>query len=443
MQQQAHALRRLSVLFLDALKLKGEDLAKSGIKEAVPWLDGVARKLVAALLKALEETCPRVQVGSKKLQSYQLPSLEREDEYRAQGVKIVGVLAQLSSSTEQDLKKLRDVRSALSALHSVRFSLDGDTPFQAEFAASKANLKQDPLNPSEEEQAADGLARVAAFHVATIAALCLVRGDAVKKPDAKVKKQIREVAYALKSKCDGLPADSAQLIKAGEALVTECEKIGGVPETLGSKLKVAGNKAKPAEEDPNATTQKRQRKADQADVSEAPGTKQEVKTEDAQLPGEDKAKKATENTKIQEPKQEVESAKESAKDKDKKEKKDKKDKKDKKGKNDKEKKDKKEKKEKKSKKNKKDKKDKKTEQDAAKETREKQKRDKEGKLKKEKKQKDPEKSEQKPQKAQTAAAPKVAATQPRAAKAENAAKAKAKAQAKTGSRGHGRGRGRA
>lgn len=428
LEQQAHALRRLSVLFLEALKSKGEDLAKSGIMEARPWLEGIARTLVAALLKHLEELCPRVQVGSKKLQANQLPSLDKEGEYRKEGVKIVGMLAQLSSSTDQDLKKLRDARSALTALHSVRFSLAGDTPFQAEFAAKKANLKQDPLNPSKEEQDADGLARVAAFHVAAIAALCLVRGDAVKQADAKLKKQIREVSCTLQSKCDGLPAHSSALIKAGEALVTECHKIGGVPETLGSRLK--GKKGKTESEGLGADVQKKPRTASQADVSEPNASKQEVKTEDAQLSGDNAAKDAAKDTKIQEPKQEVEGEQGGLKDKDTKEKKDKKEKKNKKEKKDKEKKDKekkdkkeptekkdqKNKKDKKNKKNKKDKKDKNTEQETTQETQEKQKKEKgEDKSKKEKKRKDP--------------------------KAERAAKAKAKP--KAGGRGRGRGRGRA
>lgn len=457
LEQQAHALRRLSVLFLEALKSKGEDLAKSGIMEARPWLEGIARTLVAALLKYLEELRPRVQVGSKKLQANQLPSLDKEGEYRKEGVKIVGMLAQLSSSTEQDLKKLRDARSALTALHSVRFSLGGDTPFQAEFAAKKANLKQDPLNPSKEEQDADGLARVAAFHVAAIAALCLVRGDAVKQADAKLKKQIREVSCTLQSKCDGLPAHSSALIKAGEALVTECQKIGGVPETLGSRLKGRKGKTESAEEGLGADVQKKPRTASQADVSEANASKQEVKTEDAQLSGDNAAKEATKDTKIQEPKQEVEGEQGGLKDKDAKEKKDNKEKKHKKEKKDKEKKDKekkdkkeptekkdqKNKKDKKNKKNKKDKKDKNTEQETTQETQEKQKKEKgEDKSKKEKKRKDPKTPEEQSQNTKKAPAEKkVAATPPKAAKAVSAAKAKAKA--KAGGRGRGRGRGRA
>ena len=55
-----------------------------------------------------------------------MPSLDMEDEYRKQGVRVVGTLAQLTAAVEDDLKTLRGVRQALSNLKGIKFAPRGD-----------------------------------------------------------------------------------------------------------------------------------------------------------------------------------------------------------------------------------------------------------------------------------------------------------------------------
>ena len=80
-------------------------MKKSGLNDAVPWLDGVAKRLAKSLLKLLEEVSQKFEIAAQKVQGLKMPSLENEADYRKEGLQIVGMLAQLSAALEGDMKK--------------------------------------------------------------------------------------------------------------------------------------------------------------------------------------------------------------------------------------------------------------------------------------------------------------------------------------------------
>ena len=96
----------------------------------------------------------------------------------------MGFLAQLTPGIEESLKTLRDIRQALANLKGAKFSPEGQPPAVEEIRAFEARV-QDPFAPATHELDADKQAKDASFHVAAVAALCLLRNDAMKSQTAR------------------------------------------------------------------------------------------------------------------------------------------------------------------------------------------------------------------------------------------------------------------
>ena len=230
-EKAVHDLYSTFTLFRSAGQERSveEDMKKSGLNDAVPWLDGVAKRLAKSLLKLLEEVSQKFEIAAQKVQGLKMPSLENEADYRKEGLQNVGMLAQLSAALEGDMKKMKALREGLSKLKSTNFSMQGDSQCLEELRAFEARLQKDPFSPTKSEIAGEKLISEAAFHVAAVAASCLVRSDAMKKADAKMVKQLADIAATLRTKWEALPEDLADLKKFGGLLLDECENLGKAP----------------------------------------------------------------------------------------------------------------------------------------------------------------------------------------------------------------------
>ena len=122
--------------------------------------------------------------------------------------------------------------------------------FQARF--------QDPFAPATYELDAGKHAKEASFHVAAVAALCLLRSDGMKKADSKITKQVADVAVTLRGKLELVAEDSADLKTAGKRLLEECEKYG--------KVSPRAMKAKAATETSHSSASKKSRVAESQDA---------------------------------------------------------------------------------------------------------------------------------------------------------------------------------
>jgi hypothetical protein len=172
-------------------------------------------------------------------------------------VRFVGTLAQLTAAVEDDIKTLRDVRQALSNLKGIKFAPQGKPPAVEEICAFQARF-QDPFAPATYELDAGKHAKEASFHVAAVAALCLLRSDGMKKADSKITKQVADVAVTLRGKLELVAEDSADLKTAGKRLLEECEKYG--------KVSPRAAKAKAATETSHSSASKKSRVAESQDA---------------------------------------------------------------------------------------------------------------------------------------------------------------------------------
>lgn len=98
-----------------------DDLSKSGLLRAGPWLSEVTRKAMSSVLDLFQSANRSRQLGTDKLRVVKMPDLTDADAYCKVGLRAVGQLAQLTRELEADIKKMHDVRSAMTQLKSTKF----------------------------------------------------------------------------------------------------------------------------------------------------------------------------------------------------------------------------------------------------------------------------------------------------------------------------------
>ena len=201
-----------------------QDLVASHLDQAGTWLDQVAVKVTRLLLGTLLDAKRTHGLANAKLAAIKMPG-PHEDSYKKAGVKHVGHLADLSRAVEEDVQKMKDLRSAMSKLKSSKFSLNGDGACAVLLGEWQQKHGWDPLQPIPGETESLVTCKISMFHVAAVAAKCLVRSEAIQggSPDAKTLKNLQDIAVTLQTKCDCLPDEETDLKKHGGALVEECE----------------------------------------------------------------------------------------------------------------------------------------------------------------------------------------------------------------------------
>ena len=280
-----------------------DDLDKSCIPKAIPFLTEVARKTCDQILKEFGEAEAKRNQGNKKLET--MPSLSNEDAYRTKGLKSVKALAACARAMGEAQKTVEECRQALASLNIANFGGE-DPPWATKF-------RQDPLLATEAEQASVQGASIASFHVAAVAALCTLRSDQVANKEGKALKNSADVAATLRSRWESL--ENGGLKKESESLLQECEDAASF--SKGSRRTKADKDTKAKESaQPSATGHGQ----DQAAAVEQQKERQASESKDM-APKEEKDEKDKKDKKAK---------KEGKEKKEKKEKKDKKDKKEKK-----------------------------------------------------------------------------------------------------------------
>lgn len=214
----AEALVRTGGALQTAVRQKelSEALEKAGLAKVRPWLDGVAKKAAEELLKPLEVTDKRRHLTTEKLMASKLPSVKEEAAYRQVGVRCVGQLAQQTGQLEQDLKQLQSLRGSIARLKLFGFSSDMRPAAAQVFEdfEAKSGRGLGLTSASESEIASDKAMRMYGFHVAAVAAMCLVRSDALSgpKPDPKALKNLADITASLKEKYDALAEDRKSVV---------------------------------------------------------------------------------------------------------------------------------------------------------------------------------------------------------------------------------------
>ena len=226
LQSMATALCQTSIELCKILGQESlkQDLVASHLDQAGTWLDQVAVKVTRLLLGTLLDAKRTHGLANAKLAAIKMPG-PHEDSYKKAGVKHVGHLADLSRAVEEDVQKMKDLRSAMSKLKSSKFSLNGDGACAVLLGEWQQKHGWDPLQPIPGDTESLVTCKISMFHVAAVAAKCLVRSEAIQggSPDAKTLKNLQDIAVTLQTKCDCLPDEETDLKKHGGALVEECE----------------------------------------------------------------------------------------------------------------------------------------------------------------------------------------------------------------------------
>eukprot|EP00435_Cladocopium_sp_Y103_P059191 s662_g21.t1 len=209
-------------LATEALK---PDLAETRLEKAASWLRTLSSSAAQLLLGHLLDAKRTHTAAHKKLEAINMPAISDEATYRKSGVRNVGNLADLSGAVEKDIKRLKDLRQALSKLKSCKFGSEGDSPGLTCINKFQENNGWYPLDPVPGE--ADSLLTCSesSFHVAAVAAMCLLRNESIQggTPDPKAVKQLGDITATLKLKFNLLPERNGDLRKHGAALLAECE----------------------------------------------------------------------------------------------------------------------------------------------------------------------------------------------------------------------------
>ena len=214
--KMAQALQVTAELFAKASsddKLKA-DLAASKIDTCCSWLSAVAKRFAASALKELQKRISKVMDCMKTVEGpcAKMPALGEIDEYKKAGVKLVGSLADRTAALEIALKKVQETRESIAKVNLVSFDL-ATGPCCPETIQQHAQATgQDPLTGGADEQKAGSYAKVGAFHVAAIAAICLVRSDKIKNSNPKAAaKELADIGATLRAKWISLPSAETSL----------------------------------------------------------------------------------------------------------------------------------------------------------------------------------------------------------------------------------------
>ena len=210
------------ILPKDAL---AEDLKKSGLDIAHPWLDSVCKKSGNDMLAEIKELRSKADKDAKQVQAIKLPSLKDDAEYRKVGLSCVSQLASLTSSLEGHCKKIQELRSALQVLKSTKFSLEGEAPVLSEIQTWEAKVGSDLSHHSNSDEVFDQVQQVASFHVTAVAAMCLVQSDRVKAQESKAVNQLADIVVTLEGKHSTLPKTETELVADGAKLLEECQQL--------------------------------------------------------------------------------------------------------------------------------------------------------------------------------------------------------------------------
>ena len=202
-----------------------DDLSKSGLLRAGPWLSEVTRKATSSVLDLFQSANRSRQLGTDKLRVVKMPDLTDADAYCKVGLRAVGQLAQLTRELEADIKKMHDVRSAMTQLKSTKFCPKEGPPAVSVIDAWSKQSGSDPLQPSDFENTSNEAVKMYSFHVAAVASVCLLGSEQLQAetPDKKSMKDLANLSATLKLKLDGLPEDCKALKKSGASLLAECE----------------------------------------------------------------------------------------------------------------------------------------------------------------------------------------------------------------------------
>ncbi|CAK9103619.1 Uncharacterized protein SCF082_LOCUS48398, partial [Durusdinium trenchii] len=277
-----------------------DDLSKSGLLRAGPWLSEVTRKAMSSVLDLFQSANRSRQLGTDKLRVVKMPDLTDADAYCKVGLRAVGQLAQLTRELEADIKKMHDVRSAMTQLKSTKFCPKEGPPAVSVIDAWSKQSGSDPLQPSGFENTSNEAVKMYSFHVAAVASVCLLRSEQLQAetPDKKSMKDLANLSATLKLKLDGLPEDCKALKKSGASLLAECEsKSKGVAKRHvseeGGRQKGSDKKlalAKEGKEPQKAKEEKEPQKVEAGKAekanAESSGRKSETETKD----GNDKGK---------------------------------------------------------------------------------------------------------------------------------------------------------
>ena len=217
--------------FVEHTEKAKEEWGSSGMGVAVPWLEGVARQTMKVLVDDLTKAIGQVvQLGGELTGMMQkLPSVKSEKDYRLSGLKLVGPMAKSTNALEDAAKGVKVLREAVSKLCKVCFGGVEPTPWQSDFEAfQKEKGKGDLVVAGEKETEAMSTMKVASFHVAAVAAVCMARSDKVANKGVANKqamKELGDLTSTLKAKWDLLPTQAQKLKDEAKDLLDECEKL--------------------------------------------------------------------------------------------------------------------------------------------------------------------------------------------------------------------------
>ena len=215
---------------------------KCAFGEVAPWLNKVAKKATGQVLAELKAVCAKAAQDQDAIRahSHKMPLLQDEAAYRRSGLALVSKLASLVHSVEKGQAAIEEGQEALRGLESARFGSDEPAALKEIAAFEKAGnaikCAPDPKGMAE-----------GSFHVAAVAALCLVRSKPVADGEAATLKELATLTDTLRSKLQPLPDG---VLKAhGSALLTDCEDAtGGVARP--KKVAKTGSAEAPSEPAP-------------------------------------------------------------------------------------------------------------------------------------------------------------------------------------------------
>ena len=315
--KQAADLATLSRLYAEAFQKTplADPLQKCAFGEVAPWLNKVAKKATGLVLVELSALCAKAAQDQEAVRAHchKMPLLQDEAAYRRSGLALVSKLASLVHAVEKGQAAIDAGQQALRHLESACFASDEPAAVKEIAAFEKAGkaIKCAPDPKSMVE---------GSFHVAAVAALCLVRSKPVADGEAATLKELVTLTDTLRAKLQALPEGA---LKAhGSALLTDCEDATGGVARPNKVAKTASAAASAEVKETAAVSESK---------TAVKTDKQEPKSVDAEKKDDgDKKKDKKEKVKKPEKKEKDPEKKKNKKDKDKAEKKEKKQKKEKK-----------------------------------------------------------------------------------------------------------------
>ncbi len=301
----AAALNEVSQSLASVLTSTEEDIQEglkaSGLCNTPTWLLTVGDAFASSLKSKHSLLCKGLEGDKARADELisKMPPVDNEGNYREEALKqnLLRSLAEVAVALEKGQKELQSIASTQKKLSNLKFGEGKQLQFELDDASASGLVT------------ASGTAcAIAAFHVAAVSSLCILRSDDVVKSSQlpeKTVKYLKDALATLQNKLKKLPEDEATLKAFGNGVVDEMARViskgskSAGAEKSQEDAKLAEAKGKPAsskdKEEGKAPKEKKAKEVIKKDKSEKKKDKDKHKDKERKNKKDKKQKKKDED----------------------------------------------------------------------------------------------------------------------------------------------------